>query len=74
MLAPVPTNASITSIKLFNDDLDSGTTNTCDVGIYNTDAVAVDDDAYASAITDLRAAVTTGTEVAFEARRCRRIV
>jgi hypothetical protein len=68
MLAPVPTNASITSIKLFNDDLDSGTTNTCDVGIYNTDAVAVDDDAYASAITDLRAAVTTGTEVAFEAR------
>ena len=68
MLAPVPTNASITSIKLFNDDLDSGSTNTCDVGIYNTDAVAVDDDAYASAITDLRAAVTTGTEVAFEAR------
>jgi hypothetical protein len=89
MLAPVPTNASITSIKLFNDDLDSGTTNTCDVGIYNTDGVAVDDDAYASAITDLRAAVTVGTEVAFEARdinamgqqvwedavgRCRRIV
>ena len=29
---------------------------------------AVDDDAYASAITDLRGAVTTGTEVAFEAR------
>lgn len=68
MLAPLPTNASITSIKLFNDDLDSGATITCDVGIYNTDAVAVDDDAYASAITDLRAAVTTGTEVAFEAR------
>ena len=28
----------------------------------------MDDDAYASAITDLRGAVTTGTEVAFEAR------
>ena len=68
MLAPVPTNASITSIKIFNDDLDSGSTITADVGIFNTSAEAVDDDAYASAITDLRAAVTTGTEVAFEAR------
>tara|TARA_Y100000114_G_C11592890_1_gene246598 strand:+ start:90 stop:587 length:498 start_codon:yes stop_codon:yes gene_type:complete len=68
MLAPIPTNASVTSIKLFNDDLDSGTTNTCDVGIYTTAIAAVDDDAYASAITDLRGAVTTGTEVAFEAR------
>ena len=68
MIAPVPTNASITSIKLYNDALDSGTTNTTDVGLYTTAIVAVDDDAYASAITDLRGAVTTGTEVAFEAR------
>ena len=70
MLAPIPTNASVTSIKLFNDDLDSGTTNTCDVGLWTADGnvTAVDDDCYASAITDLRAAVTTGTEVAFEAR------
>ncbi len=68
MLAPVPTNASISSIKLFNDDLDSGTTNTADVGLWTTAIAAVDDDAYASAITDLRGAVTTGTEVAFEAR------
>jgi hypothetical protein len=70
MLAPIPTNASVISIKLFNDDLDSGSTNTCDVGLYSADGnvTAVDDDAYASAITDLRAAVTTGTEVAFEAR------
>ena len=30
--------------------------------------VAKDDDCYASAITDLRGAVTVGTEVAFEAR------
>ena len=59
MLAPIPTNASITSIKLFNDDLDSGTTNTTDVGLFTTAIAAVDDDAYASAITDLRAAVTT---------------
>jgi|TARA_R100000700_G_C3154815_1_gene132385 hypothetical protein len=70
MLAPVPTNAAVISIKLFNDDLDSGSTNTCDVGLYTSDGnvTAKDDDCYASAITDLRAAVTTGTEVAFEAR------
>jgi len=68
MLAPVPTNASIVSIKLFNDDLDSGTTNTCDVGLYTTAIAAKDDDCYASAITDLRGAVVVGTEVAFEAR------
>jgi hypothetical protein len=68
MLAPIPSNASITSIKLFNDDLDSGTTNTADVGLYKQDLTVVDADAYASAITDLRGAVKTGTEVAFEAR------
>ena len=70
MLCPLPTNASVVSIKLCNDDLDSGSTNTCDVGLYSADGevTAIDDDAYASAITDLRAAVTTGTEVAFEAR------
>ena len=68
MLAPIPSNASITSIKLFNDALDSGTTNTADVGLYTTALAVVDADAYASAITSLRSAVTTGTEVAFEAR------
>ena len=70
MLAQIPTNASIVSIKLYNDDLDSGTTNTCNVGLYTADGdVTVKDaDAYASAITDLRGAVLTGTEVAFEAR------
>ena len=68
MLAPIPSNASITSIKLFNDALDSGTTNTADVGLYTTALAVVDADAYASAITDLRGAVKTGTEVAFEAR------
>jgi len=70
MLAQVPTNAAVVSIKLYNDDLDSGTTNTCDVGLYTADGdvTAKDDDCYASAITDLRGAVTTGTEVAFEAR------
>ncbi len=79
-MADLPSNAKILSIKIFNDDLDSGSTITADVGLYNGatkftvggttyDAGAViDDDCYASAITDLRGAVTTGTEVAFEAR------
>jgi hypothetical protein len=68
MLAPIPSNASIASIKIFNDDLDSSTVITADVGLYTTAYVVVDADAYASAITDLRGAVKTGTEVAFEAR------
>ena len=70
MLVQVPTNAAVLSIKIYNDDLDSGTTNTCDVGLYTADGnvTAKDDDCYASAITDLRGAVTVGTEVAFEAR------
>ena len=68
MLAPIPSNASITSIKIFNDDLDSSTTNTADIGIYKQDLSVVDADAYASAITTLRSANTTGVEVAFEAR------
>jgi len=68
MLAPIPSNASISSIKIYNDDLDSSTVITADVGLYTTALAVVDADAYASAITDLRAAVKTGTEVAFEAR------
>jgi hypothetical protein len=80
-VAEVPSNAKIISIKLFNDDLDSGTDTAPNVGIYNgatkfTDSNAtsyaadglIDEDAYASAITTLQAANTTGVEVAFEAR------
>jgi hypothetical protein len=70
MLAPIPTNAAVVSIKIYNDDLDSGSTVTMHVGLYTADGnvTAKDIDAYASATTDLRAAVLTGTEVAFEAR------
>jgi hypothetical protein len=67
MLAPVPSNASITSIKLASDDLDSGTTLTANVGLYTTGGVVADVDAYASVVTDFRAA-TAFTEFAFEAR------
>jgi len=70
MLAPIPTAAAVTSIKIYNDDLDSGSTVTMHVGLYTADGntTAKDVDAYASATTDLRAAVIVGTEVAFEAR------
>ena len=70
MLAPIPTNAAVVSIKIYNDDLDSGSTVTMHVGLYTADGntTAKDVDADASATTDLRAAVLTGTEVAFEAR------
>ena len=54
MLAQVPTNAAVVSIKLFND--------------ADGNVTAKDDDCYASAITDFRGAVVVGTEVAFEAR------
>ncbi len=70
MLAPIPTNAAVVSIKIFIDDLDSGSTVTMHVSLYTDDGnvTAKDVDCYASATTDLRAAVTVGTEVAFEAR------
>jgi hypothetical protein len=72
-LAPLPSNARPLSIVLFNDALDSGTTGTADLGLYVHDAgatvsgAAEDDDCFASAITNLRGAVTAGTEVVCEA-------
>ncbi len=70
MLAQIPTNASIVSLKIYNDDLDTGTDSTLNVGLWSSDGnvTAVDADAYASLVTDLRGAVTVGTELAFEAR------
>mgnify|MGYP003134666376 FL=1 len=72
MLCLLPSNAAVVSIKIFNDDLDSGTTHTMNIGLYTVaedGSVTIKDvDAYASETTDCRAAVVTGTEVAFEAR------
>ena len=72
MLCHVPSNSAVVSIKIFNDDLDSGSTHTMHIGLYTVaedGTVTIKDvDAYASATTDCRAAVTAGTEVAFEAR------
>ena len=76
LLAEVPSNAKILSIKLFNDALDGGSNLANDVGVYNgpiaTSSYAanavIDRDAYATASAVLQAAVLTGTEVAFEVR------
>jgi hypothetical protein len=56
MLAPVPSNASITSIKIANDDLDSATTITSDVGLYTTAGAAADVDVYADGSTNMQSA------------------
>jgi len=82
MMAEIPSNAKVMSIKLYNDDLDSNGSPTlaANVGLYNgatkytiagTETAAeavIDEDCYASAITTLQAANTAGVEVAFEAR------
>ena len=69
MCAALPVGASVTSIKLAADDLDSGGSPslTFNVGLYQTDGTVKDEDCYASAIT-LGQAATAFTEYAFEAR------
>ncbi len=79
ILAQVPSNARLTSIIIANDDLDSGTDSSVNIGVYNgnekftdTDGSAtvyaadavIDEDAYANAGTYLRTAGAE-TEVAF---------
>ena len=70
-LAPVNVGASITSIKLASDDLDSGGSPslTFNVGLYTTASTPVvkDEDCYSTAIT-LGQAATAFTEYAFEVR------
>ena len=71
MLAEVPSNSKIISIKLYNDDLDGGSGLVTDIGLYNggtkftdTDGSAtvyaaealIDRDCYGTLSTDLRAA------------------
>ena len=76
VLAQVPSNAKLTSIRIYNDDLDGSSSAEFNVGLYNgpqaytisgttTAAEAViDEDCYASASDAFQAAttVTTGTE------------
>lgn len=81
LLAPLPSNAIITSIKIFNDDLDSHATPTlaADLGVYysglggnqaitlKTSGTVVDANNISTAITTLQAANTSGVELRFEA-------
>lgn len=67
LLAPVPTNASIISIKLASDDLDSGSPALLwDVGLHNLAGTAKDADFYATDVT-LGQAATAFTEYRYEA-------
>ena len=71
VMAQVPSNAKLTSIRIYNDDLDGATSATFNVGLYNgpqaytisgttTDAAAViDEDCYVTESTQFQAAVTT---------------
>ena len=70
VLCPVRSSWVIPSIRLFNDAITGGTG--YDVGIYDLALAAVDDDAYASAIS-LASVSSVGVEVAFEARDITRI-
>jgi len=80
ILAQVPSNARITSIRIFNDDLDSGTDSAVNVGVYNggeqfndTDAsqtlyaadAVLDENVYATGSTQLRASTSVGDDFAF---------
>ena len=81
VMAQVPSNAKLTSIRVYNDDLDGATSATFNVGLYNgpqaytisgttTDAAAViDEDCYVTESTQFQAAVTTApVELLAEAR------
>jgi hypothetical protein len=81
LFGPLPSNAVVSSIKLFNDDLDTNSTPTlaADVGVYysgignivagqpKASGVVVDADCIGTAITTLQAANVSGTELRFEA-------
>lgn len=50
MLAPIPTNASITSLQVGSDNL--GGSCTFNVGLYETDGTVIDEDFYATSVAD----------------------
>lgn len=62
MLAPVPSNASITALKIGTDTF--GGTCTFNVGLYQTDGTVVDEDFYATSVADAAAIADVRTEAA----------
>ena len=80
VMAQVPSNAKLTSIRIYNDDLDGATSATFNVGLYNgpqaytisgtttaADAV-IDEDCYVTLSTQFQGAVTAPTELLAETR------
>ncbi len=61
MLAPIPTHASITSLKIATDTF--GGSCTFNVGLYTSDGVVKDEDCFATSVADAGAM----TDVRFEA-------
>ena len=80
VMAQLPSNAKLVSMKIYNDDLDGATSAAFNVGLYNgpqaytisgttTDAAAViDEDCYVTASTQFQGAVTTPSELLAETR------
>lgn len=80
LMCPVDSHTRVHSLKIYNDDLDTGgTSGAVDVGLYNgpeaftTSAgtlyaayAVIDADAFASAITTLTAANTAGVDITHE--------
>jgi len=62
MLAPIPSNASITALKIASDAL--GGTCTFNVGLYQTNGTVVDEDVYATLVADEGAMADVRTEAA----------
>lgn len=62
MLAPIPTHATITSIRVGSDNL--GGTCTFNVGFYTNDGVVVDEDALATDVADAAGLTELRYEVA----------
>lgn len=66
-LARIPANARITSILIYNDDMDTGTDSLFNTGLYKTDGTVADEDCFGTATTAFQAANTTGVQVRFDA-------
>ena len=62
MLAPLPRNASITSLKIASDAL--GGSCTFNVGLYQTNGTVVDEDGYATLVADEGAMTDVRAEAA----------
>ncbi len=68
VLARLPANCTIQSIKLSNDTLDTGTNITFDVGVYDENQAVLSIDAYATdSIIFQSATAAPGTEMRHEA-------